>query len=574
MILISTISVFCFLRFFFFVFNTKFNYVFKENLNLYIIYCNFVFLLLFIYFFFFFYKFEFCSNFLQSSETYTFIFFQNTNVKSLFINKLIATLLCFCLYSLVKLRLYRYNIQKAQYYLITIFIIQLGFYFLFASTDLFSIFLSLEFISFSTVTFLSLETKNARNLQIGFRYLILSGITASLFIFAILVCYFSFSTTNLYDIDLILLAKNAELVFHKTQILKLTLDFSFFKDFINFFFFNFIILFYILIKLYIFPGHKWALFIYENTSYASLFLLSFVIKYPFIYLFFFIVNNLLFKFSVVNLLDYITFLELINYLDFKVFFVVYFLATVKVFTKLLLIFLLTITVCISFFKASVSTNIKHFFYWSSLVNSFFLFLGFLIQQQGSTLFYESIIFFFIFYALTMFSIFVVLSLLQDKSNKDKAFYEVNNINSLSGLGYTLEGVVLLISFFSLIGLPPFNGFYSKLNVFNSFCNTIFVYLEQFISSYWASNNSYTIFVVIDSIELITILLIFFVLVISLIVTTYYYLRFIRVLFFGDKAYYHFRPKNVTFFFCLLILLQFFCLFNNSILLVLFSFVFI
>lgn len=585
-ILTISICITCLLRFFYIVYKkrllkvnnieTFFNvFFFKEHFNYYYFFFFFIWLILFCYYIYFFFNFDFIVQLFLFNNLGIF------NIKFILITKFTITLLCFLLFVLIVIRLKTYNLQKTQYYFIIIFFILLGNYFFFSTFDFFIMFLSLELINFSCVIFLSMENKVSKNIQNGFKYLYVSVISSSFFLISILISYFYFNTTNLLEIKYFFFSKYTFLTTCDLENFVLCsmnstyfFDNFFFFDFIVHFIFFFFVLFYVLIKLYIFPGYKWALFIYESTNYASLFLLSSIVKYTYICFFFFVLHNMLFEYSFFDFFNSQVFIEKM----FKGFtlnlFLLYIVIFSKIFLKLLLFLLFLITICYGVFRAATTTNLKKFFYWSSLSDSFFFFFGFSVFSNGLIGFYESFFNYFFIYSFSFFSICLILTLLREKSKQNKFSYELTDISSLSGISDKFEGILLLIIFISLAGIPPFNGFYAKFSIISKLIEKILFLSEEFLFV----TDFYNFLYFCKIVDLFSLFFVLCFFLITMLISTWYYLKIVRVIFFviNNKNFFYQRNRNNFVIFCtffFIFILHFFYFFSNTFFLAIFSWFF-
>lgn len=117
------------------------------------------------------------------------------------------------------------------------------------------------------------------------------------------------------------------------------------------------------------------------------------------------------------------------------------------------------------------TKIRPFIFYSSMAN-----IGYILLTIGTTLHtdtwirlsYSVSIFLFI-YAITLFIIFFILCYLYNISTKQHLRY----LHELSGLGKSKTGlaIILSIAFFSLMGIPPLAGYFSKFYLIENLVNS-------------------------------------------------------------------------------------------------------
>lgn len=117
-----------------------------------------------------------------------------------------------------------------------------------------------------------------------------------------------------------------------------------------------------------------------------------------------------------------------------------------------------LTITVGNFSALWQTNPKRLMAYSSIAQSGFLLIGiicFSIQGIQFMLFYSAV------YVITNFAVFICLQIAEQ--------HEITSIHSFTGWGKVnpLLGVLLLIGFVALAGIPPTAGFTAKLFVFTS-----------------------------------------------------------------------------------------------------------
>lgn len=104
-------------------------------------------------------------------------------------------------------------------------------------------------------------------------------------------------------------------------------------------------------------------------------------------------------------------------------------------------------------------NMKRFLAFSSITQAGFMMLGFMTQEQlGMT----TIVYFMLIYGLSNLAIFGVLSIVINATGKE-------SMDDLNGFYSTNPGlsIIMLISLFSLAGIPPVAGFFGKFFLFTA-----------------------------------------------------------------------------------------------------------
>lgn len=157
--------------------------------------------------------------------------------------------------------------------------------------------------------------------------------------------------------------------------------------------------------------------------------------------------------------------------------------------------------------AIVQTNLKRMLAYSTIGHMGFLFLGLYAAPADH---YFSAMVYMIIYALMALAAFGMITLLS------KEGIEAEHINDFKGLGKAKPwlGFLMVITLFSLTGVPPTIGFYAKFVVLQSLIEAGFVWLAVFA----------VIFAVIGA---------------------FYYLRVVRVMFFETPHTHVYQYPTIT-----------------------------
>jgi NADH-quinone oxidoreductase subunit N len=126
---------------------------------------------------------------------------------------------------------------------------------------------------------------------------------------------------------------------------------------------------------------------------------------------------------------------------------------------LALYFLAITTMVVGNLFALRQKNMKRFLAFSSITQAGFMMLGFM---NSSALGMSTIIYFMLIYGLSNLAVFGVLSIVTNATGKE-------NIDDLTGFYRTNPGlsVIMLLSLFSLAGIPPVAGFFGKFFLFTA-----------------------------------------------------------------------------------------------------------
>jgi len=145
--------------------------------------------------------------------------------------------------------------------------------------------------------------------------------------------------------------------------------------------------------------------------------------------------------------------------------------------------------------AIAQTNVKRLLAYSAIANMGFMLLGFLAADLNG---FSAAMFYTIVYVLTSLASFGVILLLS------RAGFEFDQLDDFRGLNQRSPwwAFIMLLTMFSLTGIPPLVGFYAKFTVIEAAINAGFVWLAV-------------------------------VAVMSSLIGAYYYLRVVKLMYFDD-----------------------------------------
>nr|YP_009549889.1 NADH dehydrogenase subunit 2 [Cladosiphon okamuranus]AYW52603.1 NADH dehydrogenase subunit 2 [Cladosiphon okamuranus] len=325
---------------------------------------------------------------------------------------------------------------------------------LISSYDLLSIYLSMEFISLIFYVLASWKKNSYFSAEAGLKYFILGSVASIFFLFGASLVYFALGTTNLASLALL------------TENLTTVSPFIYFG-----------LIFMVsalLFKLGAAPYHMWIADVYEGAP-------------TFVSLIFAVVPKVAF-FVVVLRLAFTSFWSL-----FPMFWEDFFC----------LCGLLSLFIgCIC---GLGETKIKRLLAFSSIGHVGFLCLG---LASGSLEGLQAVLFYLVIYMLTASFLWVyVLHLDLTSTSSLLTFADaIGLVRSNPFLGF---GVVLMI--FSLAGIPPFGGFFAKLNIFIGLVDSSFYILAVFA-------------------------------VITSVISAFYYIRLIKIFYFEkNQNWFFFAP---------------------------------
>ena len=116
--------------------------------------------------------------------------------------------------------------------------------------------------------------------------------------------------------------------------------------------------------------------------------------------------------------------------------------------------------------ALLQSDIKRLLAYSSIAHAGYLMIGFIQISSAST---QAVLYYLVSYILMQLGAFIVVGMVESKSDLTGKSSSRNAIDSYKGLGKTNPGLasLLTIFLFSLAGIPPLAGFWGKYYIFYS-----------------------------------------------------------------------------------------------------------
>ena len=146
----------------------------------------------------------------------------------------------------------------------------------------------------------------------------------------------------------------------------------------------------------------------------------------------------------------------------------------------MLLVLAVLSLAIGNLTAIVQTNFKRLLAYSTISHMGFVLLGLLSgvidgNTEAAGLAYGSSLFYMVIYVLTTLVTFGLIMLLSHRG------FECENISDLAGLNRRspIMAAMLMLSMFSLAGIPPLAGFYAKLAVLQAVIGAGYIWLAVF-----------------------------------------------------------------------------------------------
>ncbi len=364
------------------------------------------------------------------------------------------------------------NISKYEYYLI-LGLSAIGMMCIVSSNDLISMYMAIEIQSLSFYILATIKVYNNFSTEAGLKYFILGAFSSGILLFGCSFVYGSLGTINFNEMGLLL--ANGDIVSQHSFILGAIL-----------------ILSSILFKLGAAPFHMWLPDVYEGVPTPVTAIYSIV---PKVALF-----TLMIKLTIqAKIFDNQTIQEIIIYVSL-------------------------LSIIVGTLGGLYQTKIKRLLAYSAINHVGFLLIGLI----GVTYFgFFALSFYIMIYILISINIFTILLVLRRKYNNLK----IKKINEFAILfkSHPLLAINFCLILFSVAGIPPLAGFYSKFYIFSSAINSQ-IYLVAVVSA------------------LLSVL------------ASMYYIRLIKLMFFKQIEYWDFFSDltkvesyviSITFFFNLL-----------------------
>lgn len=297
---------------------------------------------------------------------------------------------------------------------------------LISAYDLISIFLALELQSFCFYILCCFKRQSEFSVEAGLKYFILGAFSSGFFLFGCSFIYGFSGTTNL----------------EKLFIFFNTFSYDFFVFDIACFIGIIFVLVGLMFKLAIAPFHVWSPDVFEGSPLSVTAFFAFVPKIAVLSVIIRIILSICYVFFVPC-------------------------------QEFLLICSLT-SIFVGVLGALFQKKIKRFLAYSSISHFGFIFLGIC---SGS---FEGIfasLFYIVIYTFTMIIVFSILLTIRVKKTSQKLKY----LSDLSSIFYlnNFVGLSFLVVFFSMSGIPPFAGFFSKFFIFFSTINNDLIIVSIF-----------------------------------------------------------------------------------------------
>ena len=336
------------------------------------------------------------------------IYIWNFNLKVDMLTLSIKLLIIFFLLNYIYLSKNYFNYENLyiKEFLIVIWILFLGSFFLLMSNEFFILFLSLELQNLILYFLTNLRRNRSLTIEASLKYFLLGSFSSAILLYGIIMLFGILGTLDFVEISYLL----KDLYFVEMEI-----------NVILFFFFFIIIGF--LFKLGVAPFHWWVPEVYVGAPVLITLLFSYLPKLTLIFIFFKLYIYIFFFFNYI--------------LNLFFFFFVFF------------------SLIVGFLFSFYQKTIIKFLAYSSIFNGGFFLAAF---SNGTFFSFLSLFYFFLPYLFILLGIFFFLIAIRKLNNeKFKLLWD------LSILGNTNKylGIILSVFFFSLAGIPPLAGFFGK-----------------------------------------------------------------------------------------------------------------
>jgi NADH-quinone oxidoreductase subunit N len=319
----------------------------------------------------------------------------------------------------------------------------LGSLIILSSLDFLTLYLSIELQALAFYALAAYKTNSVLSAESSIKYFILGAFASIFWLWGASLIYGATGLTNIYSLNYFL---SASLVFNYFDS---ALFFGFIFFFIGLFF-----------KLGVAPFHVWLPDVYQGAPLAVTAFFSSVPKISFLFIFF--------KFY------YIAFGSIIIPRTNSFFQYDYFFNNILIdyFGFICLVFGF-LSVFIGSIAGVGQHNIKRLFAYSSIVN-----IGFIILALGTGTFIgmQAAFVYLLIYIILTVNLFAVLLIVKSYTKT-----EVFQIAHFSEINSPLIGLILSLNLFSLAGIPPLVGFFSKFFIYFSLIDKGFYFLTILLS---------------------------------------------------------------------------------------------
>ena len=355
---------------------------------------------------------------------------------------ILSTLICFFIQQnyLINQKINNYEIN------ILILISLLGLMLLISSNHFITLYLSIELQSLSFYILTASQRKSILSTEAALKYFILGSIASGFILFGSSIIYGIVGSLNFNNIFLII--SNINLIENTDFLLGISYAFIF-------------ILIGILFKIGAAPFHFWLPDVYEGSP-----------------------NNITAFFAIV---PKISFIGILIRFYFDIF------SDISFFFEIFFYIISILSMFIGSLASLQQKKIKRLLAYSSISHVGFILIGFTSNLYNNISFILLYIIIYIIMSINLWTCYISLNI---NNKPTKYLTDLSNLYTIN----KLLSIIFILNIFSLAGIPPLAGFFSKL----------FIFFSAIKSNYFS--------------------LVFFALIIS-IISSFYYLKIIKIIFF-------------------------------------------
>lgn len=347
-------------------------------------------------------------------------------LKNLFISDYLTTLIiivlliCSIATLLISLDYLKDEKINAFEYNILILLATLGMILMVSAYDLLSMYLAIELQSLTLYVLATFQRNSEFSTESGLKYFILGAFSSGILLFGCSMIYGFTGSTNFGELSILL----TDITLYSNNLISTS-------GIIIGLIFLMTALFF---KLAAAPFHMWAPDVYEGspTSVTAFFAIT-----P--------------KIAILGLflrLVFYTFYELIDQ------------------WQPIIIFCAILSMVIASLSALAQNKFKRLFAYSAIGHVGYILIGF---ATGTTLGIQALLLYIILYIIMIINLFGIILSLRTQTNKSSNMTTIEYLSDLSNLAKLnpILAIVISLVLFSMAGIPPLAGFYSKLYIFLS-----------------------------------------------------------------------------------------------------------
>jgi len=295
------------------------------------------------------------------------------------------------------------NQQKTGAFYMTIFSTLMGMFFMISAGDFLMLYLGLELATLPLTLLAAFDKKLRRSAEAGVKLLMSSAVSSAVLLFGLSMMYGIYGTLHFSEIA----------SFTNDSTLSI-LALIFFLSGLGF-------------KLSLVPFHLWTADVYEGAPLPVTTYFSVVSKGAALFTLMLVLHRVFGKQSEI-------WLEAVYFLSIA-------------------------TMVVGNLFALRQKNMKRFLAFSSITQAGFMMLGFMSNDQVGM---STVVYFMLIYSLSNLAVFGVLSIVINQTGKET----IDDLNGFYSNNPRLS-LIMLISLFSLAGIPPVAGFFGKFFLFTA-----------------------------------------------------------------------------------------------------------